>query len=129
MFRRMLIGLQFSLSFVIFLKTGLTSEYFKTAEKKELDRELLKLRYMNRAMTCLFPLMIGSGMSVVWDAFFVSLFISSKFCSNEIKLKLNFGLFILEILSLAQILLEWCFYFLMVISTIFSPLVKNVKIF
>ena len=58
-------------------------------------------------MTSLFPLMIGTGMPVVSDAFFrLSLFISSKVYSNETKLKLNFELLILEILSLIQIILE-----------------------
>ena len=52
-----------------------------------------------------FPLMKGTGMSVAWNAFSgLSLFISSKVCSNETKLKLNLGL-LLEILSLIQILL------------------------
>ena len=102
---------------------------FQTVGKEELDRGLLKLRYMNRATTCLFPFMIGTGMSVVWDAFFVlSLFISSKFCSNEIKLKLNFGLFILEILSLIQILLEWSFYYPMRYFLRKSHCVKSVRI-
>ena len=56
--------------------------------------------------------MIGTGMPVVSDAFFgLSLFISSKVCSNETKLKLNFELLILEILSLIQNILEWSSYF------------------
>ena len=56
---------------------------------------------MNSAMASLFPLMIGSGMSIGWDAF-SELSFSPKACSNETKLKLNFGLFILEILSSTQ---------------------------
>ena len=57
-------------------------------------------------MTSLFPLMIGTGMPVVSDVFFgLSLFVSSKVCSNETKLKLNFELSVLEILSLIQIIL------------------------
>ena len=75
-------------------------------EKEELDEELLKLWYMNRAMASLVPSNTGTGMFVIWDAFFeLSLFISSKVSLNEIKLKLNFGLFILEILSLT--LFRW----------------------
>ena len=62
----------------------------------------------------LFPLMTGTGMSVVWNAFFeLSLFISSNVCSNETKLKINFGLLILEFLSLTQIILRWSLYFSM----------------
>ena len=39
---------------------------------------------MNRAMTSFFPLMIGTGMSVVSDSSFgLTLFISSKVFSNE----------------------------------------------
>ena len=69
---------------------------------------------MSSAMASLFPLMIGSGMSIGWDAFSeLSLFISSKACSNETKLKLNFGLFILEILSSTQITFGWSLDFSM----------------
>ena len=66
MFGRILIDLQFSLpDLSSFLKTGLTSAYFKPVGKEELDRELLKLRYMNRATTSLFPLMIATAMPAV----------------------------------------------------------------
>ena len=63
--------------------------------------------------------MIGTGMSVVRDAFSgLSLFISSKVCSNEKnKIKLNFGL-LLEILSLIHIILGWSLYFLIETFTI-----------
>ena len=64
---------------------------------------------MNRTMTALFLLMIGTGMSVVWDAFFRIKFLSTKVCSN--KTKLNFGLLILEILSLIKTTLGWSSYF------------------
>ena len=63
-------------------------------------------------MASVFPLMIGTGMSVVWDAFLgSSLFISSKFCSNKTNLKINFELFVFEILFLTQIILGWSLYF------------------
>ena len=54
-----------SLISLSFLTGGLTSAYFKPGEKEELDRELMKLWCMNRAMTSLFPLMIGTDMSLV----------------------------------------------------------------
>ena len=80
--------------------TGLTSAYFKP-DGKELDKELLKLKYVNEAITSTFPLMIETAIYLAWDV--TGLFISSKVCSNETKLKLNlklnFGLFILKILS------------------------------
>ena len=108
----MLIDLQFPSSVLwSFLKTGLTFTYFKLVGKEELERELLKLRYTNRAVSPLFPLMIGTGMPAVWDAFFgLCLFISCKVCSNETNLKLNFGLFIFEISSLIQNYLNYTFH-------------------
>ena len=109
----MLVGLQFSLLVLpSFLKTGITWAYFKPVGKEKLDRELLKLSYKNRAMASLFPLMIGTGMSVVWDGILgSSLFISSKFCSDKTNLKINFELFVFEILFLMQIILGWSLYF------------------
>ena len=72
------------------------------------------------------PLMMGTGMSVIWDVFFrLSLFISSKICSNETKLKLNFGLLILEILSLAQIIFGWFLYFSMKAFTLWKLLARK----
>ena len=102
----------FLISFVILFKDRYYLGIYQTSWKKKLDRELLKLWCTNRAMTSFFPLMIVTGMPVVSDAFFrLSLFISSKVCSNETKLKLNFELLILEILSLIQIIPEWSSYF------------------
>ena len=76
---------------------------------------------MNRAKTSLFRLMIGTGMFVVWDIFFrLSLFISSKICANETKLKLNFGLFVFKILSIRQTVLGWSLYFSMEPFTLFT---------
>lgn len=41
------------------------SIYYKAAGKEELDKNMLKLRYMNRTIISLFPLMIGTVMHVV----------------------------------------------------------------
>ena len=40
--------------------TGLTSAYFKP-DGKELDKALLKLKYVNGAITSMFPLMIQTA--------------------------------------------------------------------
>lgn len=70
--RRRLIYVWFFLSVLpSFLKIAFISIYYKAAGKEELDKNMLKLRYMNRTIISLFPLMIGTVMHVVWDGLFL----------------------------------------------------------
>ena len=55
----------FLISFSSFLKVGHTLTYFRLAGKWKLDKALLKLWYMNKAILSLLPLMIGNGISLV----------------------------------------------------------------
>ena len=76
---------------------------------------------MNRAIISLLSLMIGTGITVVRDAFLgLSLFTSSKTSSNEIKVRLNFGLFTFNILFSTKTVFIWSSYFSMEAFTLFA---------
>ena len=120
MFGRMLIGLQFCLILSSLYMTGLKSAYFKPFGKEELDRELLKLWYMSRTKISLFSLIIEAGVPEVWDAFFGLGLFYLRSIQIKRKLRQNFKLFILEILSLIQIILGLSLHFSMKALTL-SP--------
>ena len=120
MFGRMLIGLQFCLILSSLYMTGLKSAYFKPFGKEELDRELLKLWYMSRTKISLFSLIIEAGVPEVWYAFFGLGLFYLRSIQIKRKLRQNFKLFILEILSLIQIILGLSLHFSMKALTL-SP--------